>query len=61
MDDKVDRRLERLLDRIGADQPLLRFRPRGGAVGEFILADNDEYSDLYWFADVGASTQSPQT
>src|SRR3546814_11013425 len=42
MDDKVDWRAQRLLDRVGADQPFLGLSPISGAVGHFLLADDDE-------------------
>src|SRR3546814_10500905 len=42
MDDEVDRRPQRLLDGVGADQPFLGLRPIGGAIGQFLLADDHE-------------------
>jgi hypothetical protein len=42
VDDEVDRRMERLFYRVGTDQPLLRFRPIGGAVGQLLLTNDDE-------------------
>src|SRR3546814_7390201 len=42
MDDEVDGRAQRLLDRVGADQLLLGLGPIGGAIGQLLLADDDE-------------------
>src|SRR3546814_2049065 len=42
MDDEVDGRAQRLLDRVGADQLLLGLAPIGGAIGQLLLADDDE-------------------
>src|SRR3546814_20440285 len=42
MEDEVDCRAQRLLDRLCADQLLLGLGPIGGAFGQLLLADDDE-------------------